>query len=511
MNKQGKKSMKKIMTIVLTICLLFGTVLQTNVATALAASTSWNFKNTNFKNLGTISSNVTVDGLTLLANSSKTMSVISDTQTVSGTTYTHALALGGGGNTSYRAVKVPVNGAATIKVTLRSSGSSSRKLVVANASGTSLTTLSAGTSAATKSYSYTGSAGYVYLYSAGSGINLYKIQVDDKSSSSSSDSSSSSGSLSSDSSSSSSGSTTSGTQIVVKNGGTSLATAIKNAKSGTTIVIDGTVKSADISLPAGVNISGKNNATIDFSSASSSKRGITISGNGSTLENITIKNAPDNGIYITGSNNTFKYVTCCYNKDAGFQVSNGGANNKFYNCYSHHNADAKGENADGFAVKLHSGEGNYFENCVAEYNSDDGWDCYAAHGAVTLINCQANYNGYCDGIYGDGNGFKMGGVDNKTSGVAAHLDPLNHYLEGCTAKGNYACGFDRNNQNGVVTMKNCVGDSNKDKNFNWPLTGKPSALGYTVTFAKAIIQDCTSKNGSNNIKGATLKGNCVGF
>lgn len=66
-----------------------------------------------------------------------------------------------------------------------------------------------------------------------------------------------------------------------------------------------------------------------------------------------------------------------------------------------------------FAVKLHSGEGNYFENCVAEYNSDDGWDCYAAHGAVTLVNCQANYNGYCDGIYGDGNGFKMGGVDNK--------------------------------------------------------------------------------------------------
>ena len=59
----------------------------------------------------------------------------------------------------------------------------------------------------------------------------------------------------------------------------------------------------------------------------------------------------------------------------------------------------RNENADGFAVKLHSGEGNYFENCVAEYNSDDGWDCYAAHGAVTLVNCQANYNGYCDGIF----------------------------------------------------------------------------------------------------------------
>ena len=55
----------------------------------------------------------------------------------------------------------------------------------------------------------------------------------------------------------------------------------------------------------------------------------------------------------------------------------------------------------------------------------------------------------------------MGGVDNKTPGKAAHLDPLNHKLIGCTAKGNYANGFDRNNQSGVVTMKNCISDSNK--------------------------------------------------
>ena len=60
-------------------------------------------------------------------------------------------------------------------------------------------------------------------------------------------------------------------------------------------------------------------------------------------------------------------------------------------------------------------------------------------------------------------------------------------------------------------MKKCVADSNKGKNYNWPLKGKPSALGYEVTFGKAIIQDCTSKNGSNNITGATLKGTCVGF
>ena len=478
---------------------------------AASFSTSWNFKSSNFKSLGKISSTKTVDGLTLVATSSKTMQVKAENVTVDGTSYTYALALGGSGSTSYRAVKVPVYGKDNIKVTLRSSGSSTRTLIVADANGKKFGTISAAPTAARGSYFYSGNAGYVYLYSAGSGINIYKIQVD----SVTSDSSSSSGSSSSGSSSSGSGSsssTTSGKTIEVKNGGTTLETAVKSASKGTTIVINGTVKSGKISLPAGVNISGKNNATIDFSSTSgSSGKGITISGNGSTIENVVIKNAADNGIYVTGSNNTFKNVETCNNADTGIQVSEGGAYNKFYDCYSHHNVDSKAENADGFAVKLHSGEGNYFENCTASYNVDDGWDLYAAHGAVEFVNCTANYNGYCEGLYGDGNGFKLGGVDNKTDGVAAHLDPLNHKLINCTAIGNYKTGFDRNNQNGVVTMIGCYAKSNKKYNYNWPLTGSPSALGYTVTFGKAIIQDCTSVDGSNNIKGATLKGTCVGF
>lgn len=350
------------------------------------------------------------------------------------------------------------------------------------------------------------------------GLACQQFKFEATSNSSSSSSGSSTGNTSSGNNNTSSGSSSSssssatGKTIEVKNGGTSLSSALSKASKGTTVVINGTVKSGAVKVPAGVNISGKNNAVIDFSSTSGSNgRGLTFEGNGSTVENVTVQNASDNGVYITGSNNTFKNVTACYNKDAGFQVCNGGSYNKFYNCYSHHNADAKGENADGFANKLHSGEGNYYEGCIAEYNSDDGWDCYAAHGAVTLVNCQANYNGYCDGIYGDGNGFKMGGVDNKTPGTAAHLDPLNHVLKGCTAKGNYASGFDRNNQSGVVTMENCTADSNKKNNYNWPANGKPSALGYKVTFGKAKIISCKSKNGSNNISGAVLSGNCSGF
>ena len=173
-----------------------------------ATSTSWNFKNSNFKSLGTISSTKTVDNLTLIATSSKTMQVKSNNVTVDGTSYTYCLALGGAGNTSYRSVKVPVDGASTIKVTL--DAGASRTLVVANSSGSQLGTISADTTAATRSFNYTGGAGSIYLYSSNSGINLYKIQVDfnGSSSSSSNSGSSSSGSSSSGSSSSTSGSST---------------------------------------------------------------------------------------------------------------------------------------------------------------------------------------------------------------------------------------------------------------------------------------------------------------
>lgn len=497
------RKLKKAAAWLVTACMAAVMLAGVGVSLASAAtSKSWDFKDTGFKSLGTITSATTVDGLTLMATSDKSMTVKAESVTVNGTSHTYALTLGGAGTTAYRSVKVPVSGSDTIKVTLRSTGSTARTLVVADTNGKQLGTISAASAASLGSYTYTGSSGYVYLYSSGSGINLYKIQVDSNGTTSETTGTTESTTASTDT----------GTTITVKDGGTSLSTAVGKATKGTTIVIDGTVKSGAVSIPAGVNISGKNSATIDFSQTSgSSGRGLTFSGDGSTVSNITVENAADNGIYVTGSGNTFKYVVSCYNNDAGFQVSNGGSNNKFYNCTSHHNADANGENADGFAVKLHSGPGNYFENCIAEYNSDDGWDCYAAHGVVTCVNCQANYNGYCDGIYGDGNGFKMGGVDNKTEGVAAHLDPLNHQLIGCSAKGNYSCGFDRNNQNGVVTMKNCVADSNKELNYNWPASGTPSALGYKVTFGVAVIQDCTSINGTNNITGATLTGTCIGF
>ena len=152
------KKMKKVASGVLAFCMAFVLVLSNHTSVS-AASVSWNFKNTGFKSLGTISSNVTVDGLTLVATSSKTMNVKAESVTVDSINYTHTLALGGAGSTSYRSVKVPVSGASTIKVVLRSSGSTTRTLVVADSKGNKLGTMSAASSASLKTYKYTGSAG----------------------------------------------------------------------------------------------------------------------------------------------------------------------------------------------------------------------------------------------------------------------------------------------------------------------------------------------------------------
>lgn len=173
-----KNLREKILSVILSFAMVVSVLCGIPITARAATSTSWNFKDTGFNNLGTISSNVTVNNLTLLANNSKTMSVQADSRTVSETAYTYALALGGTGSTSYRAVKIPVSGTDTIKVICRSTGTSARTLAVANAAGTQIGTITAGTVAAQGTYNYSGSAGYVYLYSTNSGISLYKIQVD---------------------------------------------------------------------------------------------------------------------------------------------------------------------------------------------------------------------------------------------------------------------------------------------------------------------------------------------
>ena len=385
---KAKKGLKKVLAWGMSIVCMLAMVLAGSPMTAKAsASTSWNFKNTGFKNLGTISSTVTVDNLSLIATSSKTMSVIANSQTVDGTAYTYALALGGSGSTSYRAVKVPVSGTDTIKVTCMSSGSAARTLVVADGSGNKLGTKTAGTSAATVSYNYSGSSGYVYLYSSNSGINIYKIQVD--SSASSGSGSSSSGSSTTD--------TSNGTVVTSFSELTAAVTKAENAGGGIVYVKGSSIScTAQLALKASnanVSIIGVKNSdgtypVLDFSAFRSayigkattdSEVGIRISGSNYTIKNLIIQKAPDNGIQIKGSsagNNTIENCMVRYNNDAGVQITGGAYSYTMRFVYSYRNCDVYtlGGNADGFAPKLGAGKGNVFNGSYSWEYSDDSWD-----------------------------------------------------------------------------------------------------------------------------------------
>ena len=379
-----------------------------------SSSKSWNMGDSAFKALSSISSNVTVDGLKLVATSAKTMGVKSENVTVNGTSYKYCLALGGSGSTSYRAAALDVSGKSTIKVTARSSGSSTRTLNVTDSKGNVLGTISCGSSAATGSVTINYS-GTVYIYSAGSGINIYKIQLDTTGSLPGGSSvqqttektteattkktteNTTETTTQKPSTPSTGGSVKLSTppssviKTIKSNSESELVAAIKELNSkGGTIYIDTPV----INVKSGLKISGtkagaivgvqRSDGTyprIDFSGQSYGTRGITVSGSNQLIQNLIIEKSGDNGIWVSGASNKIEHVITRYNNDSGIQLSDNANGNTLKYCYSYRNCDVKtyGANADGFAPKL-GASNTVFEYCFAWDNSDDGWDSYDKSG-----------------------------------------------------------------------------------------------------------------------------------
>ena len=169
------------------------------------------------------------------------------------------------------------------------------------------------------------------------------------------------------------------------------------------------------------------------------------------IKGISVTNTADGqkGIQVAGNNNVLELVKAYKNGNTGIQVSGQSTdpaskwpkNNLILNCTSFDNSDAAMEDADGFAAKLTTGEGNVFYGCIAYNNADDGWDCFAKTatgpiGAVKVINSIAYKNGYLSNgkEAGNGNGFKMGG-----SALSGHHVVMNSF-----AYDNKAKGFDSN-------------------------------------------------------------------
>ena len=229
-----------------------------------------------------------------------------------------------------------------------------------------------------------------------------------------------------------------------------------------------------------------NQVEIDFSKMlfNGNNRGIQLDADYWYFYGINVKGAGDNGMYIGGSYNIVEMCMFYQNRDTGLQLGRSDGsytnikdwphNNLIKNCTSFDNYDDEtyGENADGFAAKLTTGEGNVFDGCIAYRNADDGWDMYAKSDSgnvgVTIIkNCLTFENGmtltphlqdYRDPssamVYttrdGDGNGFKLGGSVMEGS----------VYIENCMSFGNKMHGFSDNSNPGVISMYNCTSFNN---------------------------------------------------
>ena len=225
--------------------------------------------------------------------------------------------------------------------------------------------------------------------------------------------------------------------------------------------------------------------TLDFSSMAvgSSNRGIGLSGSYWYIYGIDVKGAGDNGMNISGSYNILEFCAFYENQDSGCQLGGGASYNKLINCDSYFNIDPSQGNADGFSPKLDVGTGNSYYGCRSWQNSDDGWDGYMRPSndvTDTLVNCWCFKNGYKkDGTAstGNGNGYKMGGSDNKD---LAH----NFVLINCISFDNRVKGFDQNNNVGSMTLINCTGYRN---GTNYSISSSTLTAGHALTVINCTV------------------------
>lgn len=144
-------------------------------------STFWNISDDDFKSLGAITSETIVRKLHILASSDASVTIDASSKTVEGVSFTHRLKFGGTGSESARNLQFKVADKCSITVYLTSSSGSGdpRTLNIATGSFDNVvSTMSAPAgSVAKETFSYTGDATTIYLYSANSGINLYGVKV----------------------------------------------------------------------------------------------------------------------------------------------------------------------------------------------------------------------------------------------------------------------------------------------------------------------------------------------
>lgn len=286
------------------------------------------------------------------------------------------------------------------------------------------------------------------------------------------------------------------------NNGTSLSSPFKTISKATGLAIAGDViyvrggtylnaatiylsKNGTENTPIKIEGYANERPMFDFSGTAFGKRGFDLKGNYWYIKGLDIYKAGDNGMYISGAKNTIEFCSFFENNDSGLQLGGGAHDNRIINCDSYWNADPTDfGDADGFACKLDVGTNNYFYGCRAWLNVDDGWDGYMRGNndvSTVLENCWTWRNGYFkDGADGgtsaNGNGFKMGGSDDKT---LKH----NFTLRNCVSFDNKSKGFDQNSNTGSMILENCSAYRNVGDNFS---ISKTLAVGKTCSVTNCV-------------------------
>jgi hypothetical protein len=233
-----------------------------------------------------------------------------------------------------------------------------------------------------------------------------------------------------------------------------------------------------------------------FNLSGSTGQGSKLNGSYWQIKGIRIQNAAGNGMNIHGSNNIVEYCDFFECGNTGCQIEGGASNNQILNCDSYYNTDVSQGNADGFAPKMDIGSGNILRGCRSWQNSDDGYDGYlrgADKVTTTYENCWCIRNGFLkngSASSGNGNGFKMGGSDDKT---------LQHHaiLKNCLSVGNRVKGFDQNNNKGSMTLYNCSAYGN---GTNYKIDASILASGNTLKVTNCI----SAGSGAVSLTGGTI-------
>ncbi|HMP81181.1 MAG TPA: right-handed parallel beta-helix repeat-containing protein [Verrucomicrobiota bacterium] len=252
---------------------------------------------------------------------------------------------------------------------------------------------------------------------------------------------------------------------------------------------------------------------------------LTTNANWWHIKGLEIYRAGDNGMKIESSHNIIEQCSFHHCRDSGLQIGFGDSDPDFpdracsnlvLNCDSYLNYDprASGGNADGFACKLHPGQGNVFRGCRAWENSDDGWDLYKALYPIVLEDCWTWHNGdpasFGVSKAGNAGGFKLGGDSN-------YAGP--HRVIRCIAFNNTGFGqssagkaFHQNDNQAGLILHNCLSFSN---NYNYALNNDipgqhemKNCVGFAgITKNAATNGNTLQVSNSWNFAGAVLVAN----